>query len=423
MPFASKFNPVYGAVSRAVTDAELTPLRADDEFITRASMEKILRGIAESEAIVVDTTGRNPNVYYELGIAHVVKANVVLISQDTSSLPFDTAFIDHLPYTPDRDGLATLQEELSRVLRQLPPEPRPRESRVERRRALRRWIISADDEWRKSVGELRRSVHDGVQLPSAIPDLVSEAGNLFSDAWIPIEELALEIVETEPPDEIQVIAPTLEWALLWAGDPSLPAPIARFPSLLALRTWYLILASAIDNELWEAARRTLEMQFNLPRLVEGTQPDVVVSIPGSRWAHHPAATERSADTLPRMLYETPPERVVTRFVDKDAVVGAVAMAYLAAAVRHRLMQPEEHPLYPAWAHAHSAVFRRLLLRLETDRAYAMGFAQTVSLDGDPIGLARRWEEELGGELQKFGRQAPEFPWGLPDLPKKLAVTE
>ena len=48
MPFASAFRDVFVAIRLAITDADLTPRRADEEFLTRASLEKILRGILES---------------------------------------------------------------------------------------------------------------------------------------------------------------------------------------------------------------------------------------------------------------------------------------------------------------------------------------------------------------------------------------
>src|SRR2546422_1068091 len=106
MPFDPAFNSVHLAIKRAVTLAGLTPLRADDEFLTRSALEKILRGIAEAEVVIADMTGRNANVFYEVGIAHTVKENVVLLAQNVSSdLPFDLRHIDHLAYENHPEGL------------------------------------------------------------------------------------------------------------------------------------------------------------------------------------------------------------------------------------------------------------------------------------------------------------------------------
>jgi hypothetical protein len=54
-------------------------------------IQDILCKIGEAEIIIADLTGRNPNVFYELGIAQMVKnvKQVILLSQDAESIPFD----------------------------------------------------------------------------------------------------------------------------------------------------------------------------------------------------------------------------------------------------------------------------------------------------------------------------------------------
>ena len=101
MPFAQRFDDVHVAIHEAVESVGLDPVRADDIFTTRASLEKILRGIAEAEVIVADMTGRNPNVYYEVRVAHTVKENVVLLAQNVEEdVPFDLRHIGSLPRFP-----------------------------------------------------------------------------------------------------------------------------------------------------------------------------------------------------------------------------------------------------------------------------------------------------------------------------------
>lgn len=124
MPFASGFRDVFDAIQLAIADADLTPKRADDEFLTRASLEKILRGILEAEVVVADMTGRNPNVFYEVGIAHATKENVVLLAQSIKDdVPFDLQHIDHLEYDPTQEGLKRLRDRLGTIIKGLPPEP------------------------------------------------------------------------------------------------------------------------------------------------------------------------------------------------------------------------------------------------------------------------------------------------------------
>jgi hypothetical protein len=79
-------------------------------------MENVLQRIAESEILLVDVTDRNPNVFYELGIAHMLKEvnNILLISQSSSadSIPFDVAAMRYLVYEPTDSGMREIGKKL-----------------------------------------------------------------------------------------------------------------------------------------------------------------------------------------------------------------------------------------------------------------------------------------------------------------------
>jgi hypothetical protein len=49
----------------------------------------VVAGIATADLVVADLTGANPNVYYELGVAHALRRRVVLLTQSIDQLPFD----------------------------------------------------------------------------------------------------------------------------------------------------------------------------------------------------------------------------------------------------------------------------------------------------------------------------------------------
>lgn len=67
----------------------------------------------KARAVVADLTGRNPNVFYELGLRHATRLPIALISED-EDLPFDiaqlrTIFFDHTDLESAancRDGIA-----------------------------------------------------------------------------------------------------------------------------------------------------------------------------------------------------------------------------------------------------------------------------------------------------------------------------
>lgn len=90
MPFAEEFSDVYQyLICESLTSVGYRVTRADDIKSQNNILADIVEGIVASELIVADLTGANPNVYYELGIAHALDKNVILLAQEISDLPFD----------------------------------------------------------------------------------------------------------------------------------------------------------------------------------------------------------------------------------------------------------------------------------------------------------------------------------------------
>jgi hypothetical protein len=90
MPFASAFDLVYEMIQDGL-EGLMEPKRADDisGSVGGPILEKVLRGIATAELIIADLTGRNANVFYEVGIAHTRTKNVLLLTQQLADVPFD----------------------------------------------------------------------------------------------------------------------------------------------------------------------------------------------------------------------------------------------------------------------------------------------------------------------------------------------
>lgn len=90
MPFSEDLSDVYDFLIRDGLEASGYDVkRADDIRSQNNILEDIVTGIVKSDLIVADLTDSNPNVYYELGIAHALQKNVILITQDIDELPFD----------------------------------------------------------------------------------------------------------------------------------------------------------------------------------------------------------------------------------------------------------------------------------------------------------------------------------------------
>ncbi len=100
MPFASPLGDYYKQIYEpAIQKAGLNPIRADhDIFGTGKIMDQIWTGISSAKVLVAELTKRNPNVFYELGLAHALKKPVVLISSNEEDVPFDLQHIRVIYY-------------------------------------------------------------------------------------------------------------------------------------------------------------------------------------------------------------------------------------------------------------------------------------------------------------------------------------
>ena len=123
MPFASQFRDVYEAIREIVEGADLnfTCSRADEIFGGGHIIEDILRCIGRAEVIIADVTTRNPNVFYELGIAHMVKdmEKVLILAQDIDDVPFDLRHFRCTVYEQSRQGLRHLQSALLASIKEI----------------------------------------------------------------------------------------------------------------------------------------------------------------------------------------------------------------------------------------------------------------------------------------------------------------
>lgn len=61
-------------------------------------MDQVWQGINAAKVLVAELTSRNPNVFYELGLAHALKKPVVLISAKEEDVPFDLQHIRVIYY-------------------------------------------------------------------------------------------------------------------------------------------------------------------------------------------------------------------------------------------------------------------------------------------------------------------------------------
>ena len=130
MPFGTKhhsdgsgriydFDKVYRVlIQRAIRESGMTPIRADERVTSALIHTEMFRDLRDREVVLADLSLDNPNVFYELGIRHVMSANgTVLIARTGSVLPFDVKLSRVVFY--QFDGVSLDWEEVERVLKHL----------------------------------------------------------------------------------------------------------------------------------------------------------------------------------------------------------------------------------------------------------------------------------------------------------------
>ena len=91
MPFAHRYNRVYKAVEKACDRADIMHLRANEIKQPGPIISQIFDSITNADCIIAEISDKNPNVYYEVGVAHNAGKPVILLGRKevTKDLPFD----------------------------------------------------------------------------------------------------------------------------------------------------------------------------------------------------------------------------------------------------------------------------------------------------------------------------------------------
>ena len=133
MPFGKKPNPagvpvdfdlVYSElIAPAVADADLEPLRADEETVGGIIHKPMFERLILCPYAVADLTLANANVFYELGIRHAFRPfSTVPIIAEENRLPFDVQMLRTVHYklnsggVPEASRLADTKKTITNLL-------------------------------------------------------------------------------------------------------------------------------------------------------------------------------------------------------------------------------------------------------------------------------------------------------------------
>ncbi|MFD1196143.1 hypothetical protein ACFQ3C_15855 [Seohaeicola saemankumensis] len=127
MPFSRDFDDIYQyGIKQVCSEIGIIAERVDEQFYSETMLERIYRQIENADFIIADMTGKNPNVFYEVGYAHAKNKLCALITQSSQDIPFDLQHHFHFIYDGNigelrsqlMPRLSWMKEELTRAKRE-----------------------------------------------------------------------------------------------------------------------------------------------------------------------------------------------------------------------------------------------------------------------------------------------------------------
>jgi hypothetical protein len=178
------FNFIVAPVVRA---AGLDPYRADLDPSPGAITPKLLSELLSARLVIADLTGRNPNVFYELGVTHSFARPLISIADSSSSIPFDAKDeriielgeyqASGLTYIQGEQAKTALQESLMIVLADGYSAPSPLREVAANRSvddlAPEDPVAAEMAQMREALEEIRKRLAPRSAVPSAIQEDLS----------------------------------------------------------------------------------------------------------------------------------------------------------------------------------------------------------------------------------------------------------
>jgi hypothetical protein len=204
MPFEPRYQEVFDhAIKPAALSCSYACSRADELLHAGNIVNDIVSSIAQADIVIADLTGRNPNVFYELGIAHTLGVPCILLSQNLADVPFDLRSYRTVVYKQDSMGggpalVSALKEAIRSTSRS--KLSNPVWDALQAGPGIAKSLNLKGVFWRLPFGELSMHIagHHGASLlkllPSGITNVIKAEVENFLRAMIPSDALRVEWV-------------------------------------------------------------------------------------------------------------------------------------------------------------------------------------------------------------------------------------
>ncbi len=114
MPFDARFDEIWqDVILKVCEEHSLKCIRADNIYGPGSIIQDIWAKITSARVLIAELTGKNPNVFYELGLAHAQQKDVILLSQTLDDVPFDLRHLRVIVYGTTPRQVKKLHEDIS----------------------------------------------------------------------------------------------------------------------------------------------------------------------------------------------------------------------------------------------------------------------------------------------------------------------
>jgi len=184
MPFEERFAKIYlkGIKDGLPTGWECN--RSDERWDIPEAVCKICKSIQEATLIIADISGRNPNVFLELGLSFGLEKKFILMTQNINDLPFDVRTFNAIEY--DSDNPDDLHRKLREAISQLNPIPR-----------VSKEAIVFDENLEKAEEILEYQAPHAEQSGPTMQILIGSKNN--ERDWLPPSEANRNLLRCAPP--------------------------------------------------------------------------------------------------------------------------------------------------------------------------------------------------------------------------------
>lgn len=121
MPFRDKESEDIKerVIKKVCEELGLELKRADDYFTSTAIIDDVISAIKDADIIIADITGKNPNVFYELGYAHALKQKrtILITRENPENMPFDIKHLRIFTYSLLKGDMDKFEKALKKAMK------------------------------------------------------------------------------------------------------------------------------------------------------------------------------------------------------------------------------------------------------------------------------------------------------------------